>query len=104
VELSKDIGFAGKVVFFMFDVFVAGVFAVFGFFAGKRHRWAFIVGMILYAIDGLLFLLIGDFLSIAFHGFALFCIFSGLKAEGRLRRMEQTPMQPAAAGVPPPAL
>jgi hypothetical protein len=37
------------------DVVVAGVFVLFGVFATKKHLWAFIVGMILYALDGMFF-------------------------------------------------
>jgi hypothetical protein len=41
--------------------------------------------MILYALDGLLVLLAQDFLSAAFHGFVLFCLFQGPMALKQLR-------------------
>ena len=62
------------------NVLISGFFAVFGYFAVKKMKWAFILGMVLYFLDGLIFLLVKDILSIAFHLFALFCIFNGLKA------------------------
>ena len=42
--------------------------------------------MVLYALDGLLFLLVGDWISIAFHAFALVCIGKGYQALRTLRR------------------
>ena len=55
---------------FIFSAMFAGVFALFGWFAAKKHSWAFIVGMILYLLDGLIFLLVKDWLSLGFHGLA----------------------------------
>ena len=59
------------------------------FFAKRQHVWAFILGMLAYMVDGLIFLLFGDFLSIAFHGFALYWMFVGLKAAMALNRVPQ---------------
>lgn len=49
---------------------------------------AFFAGMILYALDGLLFFIVGDFLAIGFHVFVLFCFYSGLKANSELKTLE----------------
>ena len=38
------------------DVCIAGVFILFGFFGRKRIRWPIILGMVLYAIDGVIVL------------------------------------------------
>lgn len=70
----------GKAIILGLDLLVAGIFVGFGVFAHKRHTWAFIVGMILYALDGLIFLLAQDWLALGFHGFVLFCLFRGVKA------------------------
>ena len=43
--------------------------------------------MVLYALDGLLFLLVGDWISIAFHAFALVCIGKGYQALRSLRHV-----------------
>jgi hypothetical protein len=59
---------------------VAGVFAIFGYFAGQGQKWAFIVGMLLYLGDGLLLLPAGLILSAAFHLWALFRMFMGYRA------------------------
>lgn len=71
---------SGKMVAIFLDVVAAGIFVLFGVFANKRHTWAFIVGMLLYALDGLLFLLVQDWLGLGFHAFALFCLFRGFQA------------------------
>ena len=92
IELSKDLGSFVKVIAFFFDVVAASIFIIFGILARKRYAWAFIVGMIIYAIDGLLFLLGMDLLSIGFHVFALICIYSGYKATCKMK--EQAPPAP----------
>ena len=73
-----------KVAFFGADVFIALIFVYLGYCAGKRKNWAFIVGLIAYTLDALIFFLVNDFLSIGFHVFALFGIFTGLKASKQL--------------------
>ena len=99
-EEAASGGMAIKSVAFGVDCFVAGIVALFALLAGRRHGWAFIVGMVLYALDGLVFLLFGDFLSAGFHAFALFGIFSGYRA---LRELDaRVPVGvPLPAGQPP---
>jgi hypothetical protein len=65
----------------------AGLFAGFGWLANRGLGWAFLVGMVLYALDGLLFLLVADWISIAFHVFALVCMGKGYQALRSLRRV-----------------
>lgn len=99
LSIAEEVGIAGKIIALIFDIIAAGVFVLFGVFARKRYKWAFITGMILYALDGLIFLLVQDLLSIGFHVFALFCIFSGFKALGKLSGIEEpeaVETQPAA--------
>lgn len=59
---------------------VCGIFALLGVFARKGQIWSFIVGMILYGLDALIFLPTGLWLPLAFHAYVLFRIFMGLKA------------------------
>jgi hypothetical protein len=86
--IASGLGGSGKIVAFLLDLAAAGVFVLFGVFANKLHTWAFLVGMILYALDGLIFLLVGDWLSAGFHVFALFCIFGGFSANRRLHALQ----------------
>ena len=95
-QASAQSGLILKVMGFVFDLLVAGLFVFFGAFAMKRHIWAYTVGMVLYAFDGLIFLVVMDFLSIGFHIFALVCIYGGLQASIKLRALEL-----AVEAVPP---
>lgn len=78
--LAVEFGGAGKAIVLLLDLLAAGIFILFGVFATKRHQWAFIVGMILFGLDGLIFLLVQDWLGVGFHVFVLYCLFRGLKA------------------------
>jgi len=69
-----------KIIGFVFDLVVAGIFLLLGLWANKLQTWAFIVGMVLYLLDGLLLLLLGAYFPAAFHAFALYMIFRGFNA------------------------
>lgn len=62
------------------SVVVAGVFALFGVFARMGHSWSFIVGLILYTLDALIFLVAQDWLPLAFHAYVIFRLAAGLGA------------------------
>jgi hypothetical protein len=101
---ASDDSSKGKLVALVLDINVALLFALFAFFARRRYVWAFYVGMIFYGLDAALFILAKDVLSIGFHVFALYCIYTGLKAT---RRLEALTPPPAAGpgrfpGPPPP--
>ncbi len=61
-------------------VLVAGVFVLFGVFAQKRQPWAFIAGMILYTLDGLLLVLVSAWIPAAVHAYVLYRLFVGFRA------------------------
>lgn len=86
--ILRHFGTGGMVIAIAFDVFVASICALFGWLANKRMQWAFWLGMALYAVDGLIYVYAKDFLSIAFHVYALFFMFKGAQAAGAIRRME----------------
>jgi hypothetical protein len=67
------------------DLFIAGLFVLFGVFARKGHGWSFLTGMILYALDTIIPPLFGDYLSLAFHLVALFFILTGYVACRKLK-------------------
>ena len=79
-----------RFVAFGLDVVVAGVFVLVGWLARKHKVWAFVVGIVLYLADGLLFLVFSDWKSVAFHAFALLFIVVGLLA---LKKLPAPPSQ-----------
>lgn len=87
--LAKELSPSGGAVITAFGLalsaVVAGMFVLFGFFARKGMLWSFIVGMVIYAFDGLIFLWLGSWLSVGFHAFALFGLYNGLKAARALQ-------------------
>jgi len=58
---------------------VAAAMALFGVFARQGQKWAFLIGMLIYALDGVLLLANGVYFSAAFHGLILFYIFRGFR-------------------------
>ena len=52
--MGTQFGGAAKIITLALNLVVAGIFILFGVFAHKRHLWAFIVGMVLFAMDTLL--------------------------------------------------
>ncbi len=94
-ELSAGAATTAKLIALVGDALAAGVFVLFGIFANKRQAWAFVVGMVLYAFDGMIFLLVADWLSIGFHAFALFCIWGGFSASRKLAGVTLAPTEPA---------
>ena len=84
--IATKMGSSGKAIVLLLDLLVAGLFVLFGVFAVKGHGWAFIVGMVLFTLDGLLFLLFGDWIGVAFHAFVLYCLFRGFAGSRQLAR------------------
>jgi len=90
--IAKPLGNPGMVLDLIINGVVAGIFALFGAFATKGQKWAFLTGMVLYSLDGLLLLAAKDLLSVGFHAYALFAISRGLMAIG-----QTSPAQPSNA-------
>lgn len=89
-EIGKG-AFASNAMAIGIDAVVIGVFALFGYFSGKGKTWAFYVGIVLYALDGLLFLMTQDLLSLGFHAFAIFFMWRGLQACKQLKAIGDLP-------------
>jgi len=87
---NPEIATAAKAVAVVVTCIAAAVTATFGFGARRRLTWVFILGMVLYAMDGLLYLLFLDFMSFAFHAFALWCMYGGLRACRQLNALERS--------------
>jgi hypothetical protein len=80
-----------KIVAGVFTCIAAAVFATFGMGGRRRLTWVFICGMLLYALDGLLYLTVFDAIdlkSFGFHIFALVGIFGGFSACRQLNALD----------------
>ena len=100
-----DSGFLGipKGAGVVLAALAAAFYVLYGFFARKGARWAFIVGAVFYALDGLLLVLFRDWLSIAFHAYALFRIFQGFQAAQQLATLQAQSASYGNAGYVPPS-
>jgi hypothetical protein len=91
--LAKDLGQGWSIVRLIglaIDVCIAGIFILFGVLGRKRYRWSVILGMVLYAIDGVILLLFKDFFGAAFHAWALLGIGGCLKSIKELEILEKS--------------
>ena len=77
--IAHQVGSAGIVLDLIINGIIAGVFVLFWNFARKGQKWAWFIGMGVYLLDGLILLLFKDFLSAAFHAWALYRMYSGIK-------------------------
>lgn len=85
--LAREFGGAATAIALLLDLGAAAVVTFFGLLARQRHSWAFIIGMAVYVLDGVLFVLVQDWLPAAFHAYALFYIYRGLVANNRLTQL-----------------
>ena len=77
---AKQLGVAGAVLALLISGTIAGIFIVLGNLAGKRIRWAFLTGIVLYGFDGMICLAAGDILGAALHAYTIFVISRGMTA------------------------
>lgn len=74
-----------RIIGFILDLIIAGLFVAIGTFARKLQLWAFIVGMVIYTLDAVIFIFVVDIFSLAFHALALYFIFRGFLAAKQLK-------------------
>jgi hypothetical protein len=53
------------------------MFVVIGYFSAKCHRWAFIIGAVIYLFDAVIYLYFEFWLAAAFHAFILYKLWNG---------------------------
>lgn len=87
---------SGQAIQLLLLVLVLGFFCLVGFFARRPSLPWYLTGMIVYALDALLCMWIGDWQAVAFHAFVLYVLWRGLTV---LRALVANP---AAADAPPP--
>jgi hypothetical protein len=71
------------------DLALAGMFILFGVFGRKRFGKVILFGMILYAMDGLIFLVFQDWFAFIFHVVLLISLVRGYSALNQLKKLEE---------------
>ena len=92
-ELSADLGGAPKIIALVLDLLVTGAFVGFGILAGKKLLWAYLLGMVVFLLDGLVSLFVQDLLGAVVHAVVLFLMFRSFQAGRELVSLEQTTAQ-----------
>jgi hypothetical protein len=100
--LATELGNAPKMIALFLDLIVTGTFVVFGYLAGKKYLWAYIAGMVVFLLDGLVTLLIQDWISVIAHGVVLFFMFPGFQAGRELLNFEKAMAEKPPEAVPQP--
>ncbi len=95
-EIAKLSGGVGMITIAV-NVLIAGLFILFGVQARKQKKWAFMVGMILYSLDALIFVVGVALLDVGFHILALVYLARGFKALKELQALNSSPAVMAAA-------
>ncbi len=95
-EGAPNLALPAKIFGLVLSIVISGIVALFGYFAGRGHRWAFLTGMILYGLDALIMLAFADWIAFAFHLFFLWGLFSGFQALNQLQKVAPQP----ASGFP----
>ena len=98
--IGRQAGTTGSALGLIVNLFIAGVFLLFWNFARKGEKWAFLTGMAVYLIDGLILIPFKDLLGVAFHAYALFRIYHGMQGIPVLEDIQRR-MAPVNAPIEP---
>ena len=87
--LAPQLGGAVQVVALLLDLVVTGIFVLFGYLAGKKLLWAYVAGMVVFLLDGLLTVAFQDWISAIAHAVVLFWLFRAFQAGRELVSLEK---------------
>ena len=68
-----------KLIAFAIDAVAIGFFFGAGWFAGRGHFWAFVLGLFAYVGDALIYVIAQSWMSVAFHALAIFYMIRGAR-------------------------
>jgi hypothetical protein len=68
---------SAKLIGFALDALILGFFFLMGLQASRGKLWAFYAGAAVYVVDALIYVMFNDWMSVGFHGLALFFIVRG---------------------------
>ena len=98
---NPEIAGVAKGIAFGFDVFVAAIVCLFGWLSRRPILPIFALGMVLYLLDGLIYLLAEQWLSVGFHVFVLLGMWSGFTAYRQMKALKAQLERQLAAGLTP---
>ena len=75
--LSDAVFASNKAIGFAVDALVLGFFFLMGLKARQGHLWAFVLGVVVYALDALLYVRFAEWMPVGFHVLAVFFIVRG---------------------------
>ena len=78
----------GRLFALGFDVLVFGFYALCGIQAMRGATWAFVLGLIFFALDTLLMLATQQWIGLLLHAWAIFSIFTGMIANTNLKKLQ----------------
>lgn len=93
---SAELGGAPKIIALVLDLILTGVFVVFGVLANKKFLWAYILGMVVFTLDGVVSLLVQDWVGVIAHVVVLVFMVPGFMAGRKLVEIEQMMAQSQA--------
>jgi len=74
-----NVFFAQQIVLAVIACIVSiGFYFLIGLYAQRGRLWAFYVGLVIYVLDALIFLISEDWMSVGFHALAIFFIVKGV--------------------------
>ncbi|MES2604000.1 MAG: hypothetical protein V4603_03625 [Pseudomonadota bacterium] len=82
--------FTNMVVAFVVIAMLIGFYFAMGYLAQQGVLWAFYAGLGVYVVDGLIYLMFQDWMSVAFHVFAGFSIVKGMLRAQKLNAQTAT--------------
>lgn len=87
--LSEGLGGATKVIGLVLDIFITALFVMFGVLAGKKYLAAYMIGMVVFLLDGLVSLAFEDWIGVVAHVVVLFFMARGYMVGRQLLALEK---------------
>jgi hypothetical protein len=88
-DFGASVGTIFTIIGLAIDVFIAGLFCLFGYLGRKRFGKVIIPGIALYILDGILMAYFQDWFAVLFHILMLFSLIKGYKAINALKKLEK---------------
>lgn len=85
-ELLGTAGSVIRVLGLLISIAISGIFILFGYLGRKKYKWAFIAGIILYSLDGVLMLVFSEYYGLIVHLIAIIGLIGGLTAITKYQR------------------